>query len=188
MGNPTLYWQGTADDLTLDCLPTDAEAYVEGLTAGMNFTEKMAVRGPFIVNMVDMGFPVTDQNGRVSFNKGMAIQHTLSSASYDDRATNSAIRMGGPDQPWAFAFSVGIWQKPAKGGASVFVPQQDFLVAQVMATPGFALVPSGAQSQGGGYETGTCPLTVLNPPPALVMPVQPIIPEPPAPPEPTQVG
>ena len=158
MNNPTLFWQGTADDARLNCTAAQADKFIDDIDGQLNYGQAAAVSKPFIVNITELGLPATGPNGVEAKNVAGAVVKSPRACAYGQRQSYDAVRMGGPAQGWCFFVSVG---------------DEDINVALALATPEFAIVPSGQQAQGGGF-TGL-PVTVLNAP---AFPPAPLIPTP----------
>ena len=158
MSNSTYWWQGTADDARINCTPAVADAFIAAISAQLNYTQSMAVSNPFIADVAELGLPTTGPNGVTAKNVGGAVNKSPRACAYSDGIAKTAVRMGGPSQPWCFFISVG---------------DLDINIALALATPDFAIVPSGQQAQGGGF-TGS-PVTVVNAP---SFPPTPLIPTP----------
>lgn len=158
MSNSTLWWQGTADDDRLNCTAAQADKFSDDIDAQLNYGQASVISRPFIVNVTKLGLPSTAPNGVVDKNVAGAVITSPREAAYGQRQAYDAVRAGGPTQGWAFFISVGA---------------VDINVALALATPDFAIIPSGMQSQGGGFQGS--PVTVVNPP---AFPPKPLIPTP----------
>jgi hypothetical protein len=170
--NPTGYWEGTSTQYPgFNMIWAQAKVALSKLLSGLNYGQMSAVTDPYVVNLPEIGETVNDQSG-----KPMTPNKVKLTPYQAQMFTQRALPMilGQPENAAApFTWFISLLNPDGT--------TQDINLGQAIQTPNFAVVPSGNQSAGGGFLTGTCPVVALNAP--VYPPLPPV-----SPPLPQQSG